>query len=82
MTPVTQKISAVKKKHFNKSVFAPALLLEQDDNSFVFFRGPSKPMPALFDENIADTSDNDDGETIPPTSLGELATMEDNDNPF
>jgi len=63
LTPVTQKIGAAKKKHFNK--------------------GPSKPMAALFSENIADTSENDDGDTIPPTGLGisgELATTE--DNPF
>ncbi|KAF8266847.1 hypothetical protein EI94DRAFT_1731969 [Lactarius quietus] len=63
LTPVTQKISAAKKKHYNK--------------------GPSKPMPALFGEDIADTSDNEDGNTIPPTSLGipgELATTD--DNPF
>ncbi|KAH9062676.1 hypothetical protein EDB87DRAFT_1605234 [Lactarius vividus] len=63
LTPVTQKISAAKKKHFNK--------------------GSSKPMTSLFGENIADTSDNEDGDTIPPTSLGipgELATTE--DNPF
>lgn len=40
-------------------------------------------MPALFGENIAETSDNEDRDTIPPTSSGisgELATTE--DNPF
>ena|ERR1700761_4792483 len=83
MTPVTQKISAAKKKHFNKSVITPALPIELVDNSFLLFRGQSKPMPSLFSENIADTSDNEEEDTIPPTSLGipgESVTTE--DNPF
>jgi hypothetical protein len=32
LTPVTQKISAAKKKHFNKSVFTLALPIELADN--------------------------------------------------
>jgi hypothetical protein len=83
MTPVTQKISAAKKKHF-KSVFTPALPIELVDDSFVSFRGPSKPMPSLFGESIADTSDDEDGDTIPQTKTlgipGQMATTE--DNPF
>ena len=58
--------------------------MESVDNSFVSFRGPSKPIPALFGESVAGTSDDEDGDTIPQTKSlgmpGQLATTE--DNPF
>ena len=58
--------------------------MESVDNSFVSFRGPSKPIPALFGESVAGTSDDEDGDTIPQTKNlgmpGQLATTE--DNPF
>ncbi|KAI0254715.1 hypothetical protein BJV78DRAFT_1152021 [Lactifluus subvellereus] len=63
LTPATQKISAAKKKHFN--------------------RGKPTPTPALFSDIPADTSDNEDSDTVPPESSersGELATTD--DNPF
>ncbi|KAI0268235.1 hypothetical protein BC834DRAFT_842265 [Gloeopeniophorella convolvens] len=63
MTPVTQKISAAKKKHFNK--------------------GAPKPMPALFGETVADTSDQEDEDLASPINAGpsqELASTD--DNPF
>ncbi|KAH9965905.1 hypothetical protein BC827DRAFT_1354901 [Russula dissimulans] len=63
LTPVTQKISAARKKRFNK--------------------GPSVPIPALFGDAAANTSDDEGGDVVPPASSGtsnELATMD--DNPF
>ena len=64
------------------SRFTLFLPIEPVDNSFALFRGPSKPMPALFGENIA--GDDEDGDTIPQTKSlgipGQLATTE--DNPF
>jgi hypothetical protein len=47
------------------------------------FRGKSVPIPALFGDTIANASDDEDGEAIPPASSGtsgELATTD--DNPF
>lgn len=83
LTPVTQKISAAKKKHF-KSVHSFIHQLSQLTTPLFLFRGPSKPIPALFGESVAGTSDDEDGDTIPQTKSlgmpGQLATTE--DNPF
>jgi len=63
VTPVTQKISAARKKRFNT--------------------GKSTPMPALFGDTTANTSDDEAEDAIPQASSGassDLVTAD--DNPF
>lgn len=63
------------------SIFSAVSLLGLADR-LALFRGKSMPIP-LFGDTTANVSDDEDGETVPPTSSGtsgELVTTD--DNPF
>ena len=91
LTPVSQKLNAVKKKHFDKCVglfYIPSVLL------FIrILRGKPKSMPGLFPFKEPSSQDDDDlsddGEAVPTQdTTGDNAAsdtkmvVEDDENPF
>ena len=90
LTPVSQKLNAVKKKHFDKCVglfYIPSVLL------FIrILRGKPKSMPGLFpfkETSQDDDGVSDDGEAVPtqdttgdnPASDPKMV-VDDDENPF